>query len=159
VAEYEVIDFTDEPLADGIVHRRYSDGREEWRSRGDGHVVWWRDDQGKSGTDEALGEHIVKRQYASGRVVYGREQGYGRTAWADGTVTRNRTAFAGRMGTILAAGSAGGLFGTVRPPPQVLPAEDEEELRRQARRDGGTMSAGIGGQWSGGWGDSDDSDG
>jgi hypothetical protein len=133
-AEYREIDFTDELLADGSVHRRYSDGREEWRSRGEGQVVQWRDDHGNSGTDEALGERIVRRLYATGRVVYGREQGYGRTAWADGTLTRNRTAFGGRMGTILAAAGAGTLLGAVRPPPEALSPEDAEELRRQARQ-------------------------
>lgn len=97
------ITYTDELLADRTVHRRYSDGRQEWRSRGPDGVVSWRDDRGSAGTDEPLGRHLIKRTYGDGRVVYGREAGYGRTLWGDGTLTANRSSFGGRLGGILAA--------------------------------------------------------
>src|SRR6185503_18418916 len=87
VSGYRDVSFTDELLSDGSVHRRFSDGREEWRWRGPGPLVSWRDNAGASGTDEALGGRIVKRIYSDGRAVYGREQGYGRTAWSDRTLT------------------------------------------------------------------------
>jgi hypothetical protein len=40
------VTFIDELMADGGVHRSYSDGRQEWRWRRDGGVVQWRDDRG-----------------------------------------------------------------------------------------------------------------
>jgi hypothetical protein len=158
---YRDVSFSDELLSDGSVHRRFSDGREEWRWRGPGSVVQWRDNSGQSGTDEALGGRIVKRLYADGRAVYGREQGYGRTAWSDRTLTINRTSFGGRVGAILAAAGAGFALGAIVAPPMFMSPIEEEELRRQAAQ--GSNSSGDGGGDGGGdsdWGedgmDSDD---
>ncbi|MFD7515168.1 hypothetical protein ACFV85_10250 [Streptomyces niveus] len=159
------ITYTDELLADRTVHRRYSDGRQEWRGTGGGaggRVVTWRDDRGLVGTDELLGQRIVKRVYGDGRpAVYGREAGYGRTLWSDGVLTVNRTSFGGRLGTVLGAVTAGALVGAaLTMPPTFLSPEEEEELRRQAEASasGGGGDAGDGGygDWGDGSGDSDD---
>ncbi|WUI00720.1 hypothetical protein OHR68_02560 [Spirillospora sp. NBC_00431] len=122
------IRFADETLSDGTVHRRYDDGRQEWRKRGRDRIVEWRDGEGVTGTDELLGRRIIKRQYNDGRPpIYGRELGYGRTVWGpDGHVTLNRSSFGGRIGAVLArlgrrpAASA----------PSVLTPEQEAGLRR-----------------------------
>ncbi|MEU9746184.1 hypothetical protein ACIQRJ_18910 [Streptomyces niveus] len=160
------ITYTDELLADRTVHRRYSDGRQEWRGTGGGaggRVVTWRDDRGLVGTDELLGQRIVKRVYGDGRpAVYGREAGYGRTLWSDGVLTVNRTSFGGRLGTVLGAVTAGALVGAaLTMPPTFLSPEEEEELRRQAEASasgGGGDAGGDGGygDWGDGSGDSDD---
>lgn len=161
------ITYTDELLADRTVHRRYSDGRQEWRGTGggaSGRVVTWRDDRGLVGTDELLGQRIVKRVYGDGRpAVYGREAGYGRTLWSDGVLTVNRTSFGGRLGTVLGAVTAGALVGAaLTMPPAFLSPEEEEELRRQAEASasggGGDAGGGDGGygDWGDGSGDSDD---
>ncbi|WP_306356088.1 MULTISPECIES: hypothetical protein [unclassified Nocardia] len=151
--------YTDELLADATVHRRYSDGREEWRTRGPHGLVHWRDDRGDSGTDEPLGRSIVKRTHRDGRVRYGREGGYGRTRWSDGELTVNRSSFGGRVGALLAAVTGGALLGAVAVPPQTLTAPQEEELRRQAEQSGsadfGGGDAGDYGYWGG---DADDDD-
>jgi hypothetical protein len=146
---YRDVTFTDELLSDGSVHRRFSDGREEWRWRGPGRSVLWRDNTGSTGTDEALGGRIIKRTFADGRVLYGREQGYGRTAWGDQTLTVNRTSFGGRIGRVLAAAGAGFALGSIVAAPLVLSPLEEDELRRQAQQS--TSSSGDGG-------DSGDSD-
>lgn len=132
MSRYAEVAFTDQLLADGSVHRRFSDGREEWRRRGPGTVVYWSDNQRNSGTDEPLGNKIVKRTFASGAVHYGREQGYGRTAWPFARLTVNRTSFGGRIGTILAAVGGGLLVGAIVDPPLTLSPFEEDELRRQA---------------------------
>lgn len=160
------ITYTDELLADRTVHRRYSDGRQEWRSAGggaSGRVVRWRDEGGRSGSDELLGRRIVKRVYDDGRAsIYGREAGYGRTLWGDGILTVNRTSFGGRLGTVLGAVAAGVVIGGLTLPPAFLSAEEEEELRRQAEAgssggDGGGGSGDDGyGDWGDGSGDGDD---
>ncbi|TXL85327.1 hypothetical protein EW053_31315 [Streptomyces sp. IB2014 016-6] len=160
------ITYTDELLADRTVHRRYSDGGQEWRSAvggGGRRVVQWRDERGGSGTDELLGGRIVKRVYTNGRrPIYGREAGYGRTLWSDGVLTVNRTSFGGRLGTVLGAVTAGAVIGGLTLPPAFLSPEEEEELRRQAEAgssggggDGGGGDAGYG-DWGDGSGDSDD---
>lgn len=123
--------YSDELLADGSVHRRYSDGRQEWRTRGPAGVVFWRDDRGDSGTDEPLGRSLVKRTYTNGRVLYGRESGYGRTLWSDGVLTLNRSSFGGRVGAILAGVFGGTLVGSLAVPPDSLTEAQEEELRSQ----------------------------
>lgn len=156
------ITYTDELLADHSVHRRYSDGRQEWRGVGGGphrRVVRWRDEQGRTGTDELLGRRIVKRVFDDGRrTIYGREGGYGRTQWSDGVLTVNRTSFGGRLGAVLGAVTAGVVIGSVAMPPDVLSFEEEEELRRQAEAtssgDGGSGggSADGGGDGYGDWG-------
>lgn len=148
---YRDVSFTDELLSDGSVHRRFSDRREEWRWRGPGGLVHWRDNSGGSGTDEALGGRIVKRLYTDGRAVYGREQGYGRTAWSDRTLTVNRTSFGGRVGTILAAAGAGFALGAIVAPPLALTSLEEEELRRQQASQSSDSGSGCSG------GDGDDS--
>jgi hypothetical protein len=150
---YRDVSYTDELLSDGSVHRRFSDGREEWRWRGPGTLVQWRDSAGRSGTDEALGGRIVKRLYADGRAVYGREQGYGRTAWSDRTLTVNRTSFGGRMGTILVTAGAGFALGAIVAPPLAMSALEEEELRRQQAQSSSSDSGGGGDGGDDGWGD------
>jgi hypothetical protein len=155
VSAYRDVAFTDELLSDGSVHRRFSDGREEWRWRGPGGVVHWRDNRGGTGTDEALGGRIVKRLYTNGRAVYGREQGYGRTAWSDQTLTVNRTSFGGRVGALLAAAGAGFALGAIVAPPLAMSPFEEEELRRQqaqANQSSSDSGGGDGGD-DGGWGD------
>jgi hypothetical protein len=108
--------------------------------------VQWRDDRGQDGTDEVLGRNILKRSYQDGYRLYGRDLGYGRTAWthhpgygrfaAQGgrVVTTNRTSFGGRVGAILAGIGAGALLGPLIPPPATLTLDQEEELRRAARQ-------------------------
>ncbi|MCX4094159.1 hypothetical protein [Nocardia sp. alder85J] len=144
------VTYTDELLADGTVHRRYSDGREEWRSRTPVGQVAWQDNQGNSGTDEPLGRNLVKRRYRDGRVVYGREGGYGRTLWGGGMLTVNRSSFGGRVGIILAAVAGGALLTAMAMPPDVLTLEQEEELRRQAVARQSDSGDGSG---DSGWGD------
>ncbi|MGQ4601418.1 hypothetical protein [Nocardia sp. R6R-6] len=147
--EHRQIAYTDELLADGSVHRRYTDGRQEWRTRDQQGVVSWRDDGGFSGTDEPLGTKLVKRTYGNGTVVYGREAGFGRTLWSDGRLTVNRSSFGGRLGGILAAVAGGALLTGLVMPPSSLTAMEEEELRRQATAQSSDYS-GSGGEY-GGW--------
>ncbi|MFC8045237.1 hypothetical protein [Nocardia sp. NPDC057353] len=149
---YRQVDYTDELLADGTVHRRYGDGRQEWRSRGPGGTVLWRDDQGRSGRDEPLGPKIIRRDHPGG-VLYGREAGYGRTLWGDGVLTVNRSSFGGRIGAVLATVAGGALLGALILPPLVMSPEEEEELRNQTASGGGS----DGGDDGGGYGDWDDS--
>lgn len=162
--EYRQLEYVDELLADGTVHRRYGDGREEWRTRGPGDLVSWRDSDGAAGTDEPLGRRLVKRARPTG-VVYGRECGYGRTLWGDGVLTVNRSSFGGRLGAVLAGVAGGALLGALVMPPALLSPEEEEELRTQAARDSGSGSDGSdsdagdsGGydDWDDGYGDGDD---
>jgi hypothetical protein len=154
---YRDVTFTDELLSDGSVHRRFSDGREEWRWRGPGSVVHWRDNAGTTGTDELLGGRIIKRLFADGRVLYGRDQGYGRTAWGDRTLTVNRTSFGGRAGQLLAAAGAGFALGAIVAPPLGMSAIEEEELRRQQAQQSSSSGDGGDGGDDGAW--SDDSGG
>lgn len=126
-----VFHYADELLTDGTVCRRYTDGRTEWRSRGQSGVVFWRDDHGMTGTDEALGRDLIKRTYGDGRVIYGREGGYGRTCGA--------TALSPPTGPSSVAGSAASsLPSRVRPfsgdrlPPDFLTPEQEQELQHDA---------------------------
>ncbi|QKW18266.1 hypothetical protein HUT16_03580 [Kitasatospora sp. NA04385] len=142
------ITYSDELLADGTVHRRYSDGRSEWRSRGDGRIHW-RDDRGDSGTDERLGRDLVKRVHADGRVGYGRDIGYGRTVWGQGRyVLVNRSSFPGRVGALIGALGLGAGIAAAHYAPELLSDDEEEELRRQeAER---ARSAGDGGGDGGG---------
>lgn len=148
------IPYRDELLADGSVHRRYQDGREEWRRREGSHMVRWHDNQGGSGTDELLGQRIIKRQYADGRVVYGRDLGYGRTVWGRGeSVMVNQTSAGGRMGAVLAGLGLVALPVTAAQlPPEALSPEEEAELRRQQAA-AQNSSGGDGGASSDGGGD------
>jgi hypothetical protein len=153
------VSYTDELLADRTVHRRYSDGRQEWRSREPSGAVAWRDDREHTGTDEPLGKRIIKRTYADGRVMYGRDVGYGRTLWRDGVLTVNRTSFGGRLGAILATVAGGALLGSMIAPPDYLTDAEEEELRRQAQDQSSSSSGGgDGGGDYDDWDDDDDGD-
>lgn len=125
--------YVDELLADGSVHRRYSDGRQEWRTRGIAGVVHWRDDRGGQGTDEPLGRRLIKRTSHDGAVWYGRDIGFGRTVWGDWIVTVNRSSFGGRIGAILAAVGLGAALANVELPPRSLSPEEEERLRTEAQ--------------------------
>ncbi|MFE6779777.1 hypothetical protein [Streptomyces sp. NPDC057702] len=165
------IGYTDELLADDSVHRRYEDGRQEWRRRGDGGVVHWHDDRGATGTDELLGQRVIKRVDADGRVTYGRDIGYGRTLWGRGeTVLVNRTSLGGRAGVALAALGVAGLAVTAAqlPPAHLTPAEEEALRQQQAAQGagggggggdaGGAEEEGWEGSWEaddGGWSDDD----
>jgi hypothetical protein len=157
---YRDVTFTDELLSDGSVHRRFSDGREEWRWRGQNRQVLWRDNTGATGADELLGARIIKRTFADGRVLYGRDQGYGRTAWGDRTLTVNRTSFGGRAGRLLAAAGVGFALGAIVAPPLAMSFAEEEELRRQAQQasqsSGDSGGGDDGDSWSDDGGGSDD---
>ncbi|MFQ3631115.1 hypothetical protein [Roseiflexus sp.] len=128
-----VITYQDELLADGSVHRVFSDGRHEWRRRLPDGRIEWRDNQGYAGIDELLGDGIIKRTFNRGQVVYAREQGYGRTLWHRGVVlTVNQTSFDGRISAILMGMGAGFLLGSLVPPPEYLSPDQEEMLRQKA---------------------------
>ncbi|MEV7782870.1 hypothetical protein [Kitasatospora sp. NPDC088351] len=145
------IGYRDELLADGTVHRRYEDGRNEWRRRGAGGLVHWHDNRGDAGTDERLGTDLVKRTHVDDTVSYGRDIGYGRTVWARGElVTVNRTAFRGRLGVVLGAlGVAGAAAVAVSQfPPLELGEDEEEQLRQQARAQSADSGGGSGGSAS-----------
>jgi hypothetical protein len=158
------ISYTDELLADRTVHRRYSDGRQEWRRRGGSRFVQWRDERGGMGTDEQLGQRIIKRTYPDGSVGYAKDIGYGRTVWGGGEIIMvNRTSFGGRMGVILAAVGVGVLLGSVVAAPLAMSAAQEEALRQEAIRAQQQSSSSSGGDGGGGgsgdFDDGDDSDG
>lgn len=148
-ATFPQITYQDALLADKSVCRTYSDGRIEWRRRLSDKRVEWQDNRGNSGIDELLGKDIIKRTFANGQVVYGREQGYGRTAWGDGILTVNRSSFGGRIGIILAGIGAGMLLGSIILPPQTLSAEEEGELRHRAARSEGSSDGSGGGNGGG----------
>ena len=130
------IGYQDERLADGTICRRFEDGRTEWRSRRPDERVDWRDATGAQGVDELLGDNIIKRQHQDGRAEYARDQGHGRTAWANDLLTVNRTLQAApRPGSSLAD-----MLNIKEdredrrdfvPPPAALTAAEEEELRRR----------------------------
>jgi hypothetical protein len=157
---YQEIAFRDELLADGSVRRAYADGRQEWRRREPGSVVSWRDDRGRSGTDELLGRRIIKRRIEPDTVVYGRDIGYGRTTWSDGTLTINQTSLGGRAGLIIAGIGAAGLLPAIVAPPFALTPEEEEELRQQQAQQsssgGGGDSGGSSDTSAADWTGSDD---
>lgn len=158
---YRTVGFRDELLADRSVQRVYADGRREWRSRGPGPLVSWRDDGGRSGADELLGGRIVKRRINRGGVVYGRDLGYGRTTWSDGVLTVNETSLGGRAGAILAGIGVAGLLPAIVDPPFALSPAEEEALRQQQAQAQNSADGGGGGDpagdedWSGGSGDGD----
>jgi hypothetical protein len=158
MTERRYVSYVDELMADGGVHRVYSDGRVEWRWRHVGGTVRWRSNGGESGADESLGPKIIKRIFDDGRLVYGRELGYGRTVWGRGDlVTLNRTSLGGRIGTFLAGVGAAALLGPVLLPPQTLTAAQEEALRQQAaRRQESSSSSSTGDDGSDWWGGDDD---
>lgn len=147
---YRTIGYRDELLADGSVRRAYSDGRQEWRHRGPGGQVTWRDERDRTGADELLGGRIVKRRIDRGQVIYGRELGYGRTAWSDGILTVNQTSLGGRAGAILAGIGAAGLLPAIVDPPFSLTPAEEEALRQQQAASGGGDSGGGDSGGSGG---------
>lgn len=155
--QYRRIEFSDVRMADGGVHRQYSDGRHEWRWRDGPVLVRWRANDGSTGVDERLARRYVKRTVDGGGTRWGRDVGYGRTVWSDGTMTQNRTSFDGRLGALLAVASLITLAPAVAPP--VPPTADlEAALRREqaqrAARDGSSGS-GSGGSGGGGSGSGD----
>ncbi|MFJ5924888.1 hypothetical protein ACIQF6_20025 [Kitasatospora sp. NPDC092948] len=153
------ITYSDSLLADGTVHRRYSDGRNEWRSRNPDGRIHWRDDRGDSGTDERLGRDLVKRSHTDGRTGYGRDIGYGRTVWGQGRyVLVNRSSFPGRLGVVLGALGLGAGIAAAQYAPELLSFDEEEELRRAAERARARGDGGDGGGDDGGDGDGDGSD-
>jgi hypothetical protein len=155
--EPPVITYTDELQADGSVRRNYSNGVFEWRRRLPGGRIEWENSLGQAGVDEALNAEVIKRTLRDGQVFYGREQGYGRTAWggSDRMVTVNKSSFGGKVGAILAGIGAAALMGGIIWPPDSLSADEEEALRQQAHAAG----SGNGSGGDGGWDSSDDSDG
>ncbi|WP_322512964.1 hypothetical protein [Chloroflexus sp.] len=157
---YEVVRYRDELLPDNSVRRIYSNGVTEWRRRLPDGTVAWQDSRGQQGSDELLGEGIVKR-IANGRVLYGKEQGYGRTAWIiDGrpTVTVNETSFGGRLGEVLAMIGLAGMMGAIVWPPLMLSPEEEEQLRAAAQQNLSSASSGVDSSTSGWDSDGDGSD-
>ncbi|MFC9859210.1 MULTISPECIES: hypothetical protein [unclassified Streptomyces] len=164
------IGYFDELLADGSVHRRYEDGREEWRHREGSHrdLVRWHDNRNSAGTDELLGDRIIKRILADGTVTYARDIGYGRTLWGRGeTVMVNRTSSGGRMGVMLTGLGVAGLAITAAhlPPLSMSPAEEEALRQQQAQSQsssgdsggggGGDSGDGGSGDWDAGWNNDD----
>lgn len=142
--QYDIVRYRDELLPDQSVRRIYSNGVTEWRRRLPDGTVAWQDSRGQQGIDELLGEGVVKR-VANGRVFYGKEQGYGRTAWIiDGrpTVTINETSFGGRLGEMLAMVGLAGIMGAIVWPPLMLSPTEEEQLRIAARQQSSTGSSG-----------------
>ncbi|WP_327120696.1 hypothetical protein OG206_27480 [Streptomyces sp. NBC_01341] len=157
------IGYSDELLADGSVHRRYEDGRQEWRHRegSSRRLVRWHDSTNASGTDELLGERIIKRALADGTVTYGKDIGYGRTLWGRGeTLMVNRTSFGGRAGAVLAGlGVATFAITAAHLPPLSMSPEEEEALRQQSQSSssGGDSGGDPGtGDWDAGWHDDDE---
>ena len=134
VRPQQVLRYRDETLADGTIYRRYEDGRAEWRTRVSRDVVRWRDNTGREGIDERLARGLVKR--TSGvTVAWGRENGFGRTAWEGGRmVTVNTTPYGGRVGTLLAAAAGAALIGTILAPPDGVDAAFETLLRDERSR-------------------------
>ena len=128
---YRKVSYQDELLADDSVRRLYSDGRVEWRRKSVSGNVTWEDDAGQTGMDELLGNGVVKRSIDGGDIIYGKEQGYGRTAWSDGVLTINRSSFGGKVGGVLMGLGAGMLLGSIIAPPLMMSLEEEEFLRRQ----------------------------
>jgi hypothetical protein len=153
--DYRRVGYRDELLADGSVQRSYADGRREWRRRS-GTGADWRDDRGRTGHDEPLGGRIVKRTVHPDRVLYGRELGYGRTAWSDGIMTVNETSRGGRVGAILAAVGVAALLPAVVDPPSSLTPEEEEELRQQAAASSSSGGGDGGDDGDADWSDPDD---
>ena len=146
--EYREIAFRDELLSDGSVRRAYADGRQEWRHRAPDFVVNWRDDGGRTGVDEQLGGRIIKRRIDPDTVLYGRDIGYGRTTWSDGTLTVNQTSLRGRAGLILAGIGVAGLLPAIVDPPFAMTPEEEEALRQQQAQQA-SASGGGGDTWGG----------
>lgn len=152
---YEVA-YTDELLADGTVYRRYSDGRQEWRSRTPDGEIRWHDDHGRTGTDVALGRKIVKRTHGDGVVIYGRENGFGRTLWSDGVLTLNKSRFGGRMGAAVAGLAGAALIGTLVYPPEALTPEQEADLQANSGAGESSGDGSSGDSYSDWGGDGDD---
>lgn len=124
------VTFVDEILSGGGVFRRYSDGVEEWRWRDPDGVVWWRDSRHRHGTDEPLRGGLVKRTLLDGHVLYGRDLGFGWTAWSDTRRTLNLTGSPAGLAAMLARVGSQALLSVRRPPPSLTPTE-EERLRRR----------------------------
>jgi hypothetical protein len=125
------VTFVDEVLSGGGVFRRYSDGVEEWRWRDPDGLVWWRDNRHRHGTDEPLRGALVKRSFLDGHVLYGRDIGFGWTAWSDTRRTLNLTGSPAGLAALLARVGSHALLSVRRPPPRSLTPTEEERLRRR----------------------------
>ena len=126
-----IITYKDELLTANSIRRVYEDGRMEWRHRLSDERVEWQDSLGNSGIDEMLADGIIKRTFVNGQVIYGREQGYGYTAWSNGNpITANVTRFGGHIGSILASIGASMILRRIVPPPLTLSIAEEEILLR-----------------------------
>ena len=156
---YRTVAFRDELLADGSVRRAYADGRQEWRRRGPGAAVSWRDSSGRTGSDELLGQRILKRRIDPATVLYGRDVGFGRTTWGDGILTLNETSLGGRSAAVLAAVGAAGLLPAVVDPPFELSFAEEEQLRQVQLASSSSSDGGGGSDGGTDWSSSDDSSG
>ncbi|WP_174714087.1 hypothetical protein [Candidatus Viridilinea mediisalina] len=146
MSKHATIGYRDELLPDQSVHRTFDDGSYEWRRQLPDGRVEWQDSRGLAGVDELLGNRLIKRTLANGKVIYGRDQGYGRTAWVSGTsrmVTINQTAFGGQVGAALLAAGAGFMLGPIMWPPEHLTPEEEEQMRQALHNQ--TLSDGGGG--------------
>ncbi|GAA4672979.1 hypothetical protein [Gordonia humi] len=148
------VTYTDELLADGTVYRRYSDGRQEWRTKAAEGRASWHDDRGRTGVDEPLGPKIVKREFGDGMVIYGRENGFGRTVWSDGIMTVNRSRFGGRFGALVAGVAGTVLVAGLVYPPDSLAIGEEEALRAQGDPSSSGGDGSSGDTYSD-WGDGD----
>lgn len=127
---------------DKSVRRAYSDGVEEWRRKlADGRVEW-QNNRRESGIDELLGDGVVKRTKANGTILYGREQGYGRTAWSDGQLTVNGASTSGRMGELLTVLGLGLMVSQIIDPPLMMSWEEEEAIRQKAAQQTNTTGGG-----------------
>jgi hypothetical protein len=125
------VTFVDKILSGGGVFRQYSDGVEEWRWRDPDGLVWWRDNRQRHGADEPLRGGLVKRTFLDGHILYGRDVGFGWTAWNDGTRTLNVTGSPAGLAVLLAGVGSHALLSVLRPPPTSLTPTEEERLRRR----------------------------
>jgi hypothetical protein len=123
------VTFIDEVMSGGGVFRRYSDGVEEWRWRDPDGAVWWRDNRQRHGSDASLRGGLVKRMFLDGRVRYGRDVGFGWTAWNDGRRTLNLTGSPAGLAALLVRVGSQALLRVMRPPPSSLSPAEEARLR------------------------------
>jgi hypothetical protein len=127
---YRRIPFSDDLLADGTVRRIYSDGRQEWRRHGFGGVVTWLDSAGRVGIDEPRANRVVLRLIAPNTMLYGRDAGFGRTAWSDGVLTVNETSLKGLLIRVLAVIGAARLLPMILDPPRTHPLAEDDRTGR-----------------------------
>lgn len=168
MADYKIIYYSDELLADNTVSRLYSNNNREWRKKSDDGRIEWHDSNGARGADELFGDGIVKRAFGDRQqiVIYGREQGYGRTLWSNNILTVRRAASGKHAGEALAAVAGVALLYGLVAPPAALSAAEEEVLRQKRLQEqqaagsnssGGDSGATAESEWDDGgdWGDAD----